>query len=55
MYKAYIPELPAQTPECTTEKLVTHSFGGFSNYMKNDYIQSQNYNCLIENCYICQH
>ena len=46
----YISELLIKTPE----KLDNHSFGGFSNYMKNYYIQNYIENCLIENCYICQ-
>ena len=50
----YIPELLSKTPECITEKLDTHSFSGFSNYMKKYYIRNYNENCLIENCYICQ-
>ena len=50
----YIPELLSKAPECITEKLDTHSFSGFSNYMKNYYIRNYNENCLIENCYICQ-
>ena len=50
----YIPELLSKTPECITEKLDTHSFSGFSNYMKNYYIRNYNENCLIEKCYICQ-
>ena len=40
--------------ECITDKLDTHSFSGFSNYMKHYYIQNHNENCLVENCYICQ-
>ena len=52
--RLYIPELLSKTPECITEKLDTHSFSGFSNYMKNYYIRNYNENCLIENCYICQ-
>ena len=47
-------ELLSKTPECITEKLDSHSFSGFSNYMKNYYIRNYNENCLIENCYICQ-
>ena len=50
----YIPELLSKTPECITEKLDTHSFSGYSNYIKNYYIRNYNENCLIENCYICQ-
>ena len=50
----YIPELLSKTPECITEKLDTHSFSGFSNYMKHYYIRNYNENCLIESCYICQ-
>ena len=54
LYVHYIPELLSRTPECITEKLDTHSFSGFSNYMKNYYIRNYNENCLIENCYICK-
>ena len=50
----YIPELLSKTPECLTEKLDTHSFSGFSNYMKNYYIRNYNESCLIEKCYVCQ-
>ena len=50
----YISELLTKTLECITEKLDSHSFSGFSNYMKNYHIQNYNENCLIENCYICQ-
>ena len=68
-HKSLLYELPTKTstgrlcigtiyqnyfPECITEKLDTHSFSGFSNYMRNYYIRNYNENCLIENCYICQ-
>ena len=49
-----IPEILTKTPECIIEKLDTHSFSGFSNYMKNYYIQNYKAICLIENYYICQ-
>ena len=49
-----IPEILTKTPECITEKLDTHSFSGFSNYMKNYYIRNYKANGLIENCFICQ-
>ena len=45
----YIPELLKKTPECITEKLDTHSFSGFSNYMKNYYIKNYSENCPIVN------
>ena len=44
----YIPEIFTKTPECITEKLDTHSFSGFPNYMKNYHIQNYKANCLIE-------
>ena len=50
----YIPEILTKTSECITKKLDTYSFSGFSNYMKNYYIQNYKVNCLIEHCYICQ-
>ena len=54
LIRHYMPELLTKTPECITEKLDTHSFSGFSNYMNNYCIHNYNENCLIENCYICQ-
>ena len=36
----YIPKLLTKTPEYKTEKLDTHSVSGFSNYVKNYYIQN---------------
>ena len=43
----HIPEILTKTPECIAEKLDTHSFSVFSNYMKNYYIQNYKVNCLI--------
>ena len=54
MYKKLYTRTTYHTPECITEKLDTHSFSGFLNYMNNNYIQNYNENCLVENCYICQ-
>ena len=37
------------------EKVYTHSFQGFTNYVKMIKFDSYATNCLITNCYICQH
>jgi tetrahydromethanopterin S-methyltransferase subunit G len=50
----YIPELINNTISSITEKVNTHSFDGFSKYVKHYYIQQYSENCQIENCFICQ-
>ena len=35
------------------DKLFTHSFNGFSNYTKKQFILNYPENCEIVNCYIC--
>ena len=54
MYKTLYTRTTNQNTWVYDWKLDTHSFSGFSNFMKNYYIQNYNENCLIENCYICQ-
>ena len=49
----YVPSLLDNTPGCITEKLYTHSLNGFSNYVKNIFINNYYSHCRIENCYIC--
>ena len=36
------------------DKFFTHSITGFSNYVKNIFIEKYNRNCWLENCYVCQ-
>ena len=49
----YLPELLAETPVTITDKIRTHSPQGFSNYVKNYFIQKYSPDCNIANCYIC--
>ena len=50
----YVPVLLDSTQECITEKLFTHSLQGFSNYVKNVFINEYDTVCQIVNCYICE-
>ena len=48
-----LPEILSTTPSLIVEKLSTHSFNGFSNYIKQYYISQYIPTCRIDNCYIC--
>ena len=50
----YIPQLLQKTPLSITQKLYTHSPGGFAHYVKLYYINNYSDDCNILNCYICQ-
>lgn len=50
----HIPQLVRELPECILEKIHTHSFEGFSYYVKKYIINKYNVNCNIPNCYICK-
>ena len=43
----------SNTQDSILDKLNTHSFDGFSNYVKQYYISQYNPLCTIGNCYIC--
>ena len=49
----YIPELLSITPPCIKDKFLTHSYDGFSLYVKKYYLQLYQYNCQNPNCYVC--
>ena len=49
----YIPSLIAHIPPLIQEKFYTHSYAGFSNYIKRHYINNYREDCSIMNCYIC--
>ena len=40
-------------PDCIKNKVKTHSFQGFNNYVKQYFIDQYNEECSIRNCYIC--
>ena len=49
------PKIINDTNPSVTDKVNTHSFKGFTNYVKATKIKSYATRCLIANCYICQH
>ena len=49
----FLPTTLNTTPKNVTDKLLTHSKKGFSNYVKTHLFSTYN-NCKINNCYICQ-
>ena len=50
-----LPKIINDTDPSVTDKVYTHSFQGFTNYVKVTKINSYATRCLIANCYICQH
>ena len=48
-----LPSILNHTSIEVLQKIETHSFKGFSNYVKNRIIKSYTYECTINNCYIC--
>ena len=48
-----LPFVLNATPEIALEKVSTHSFQGFSNYIKNMIVNKYSTECNIINCYIC--
>ena len=50
-----LPKIINDTDPSVTDKVYTHSFQGFINYMKVAKINSYATRCLIARCYICQH
>ena len=50
-----LPTLLNCLPSCITDKYFTHSINGFTNYVKNYYLTSYSSQCLVPNCYVCNH
>ena len=53
--RQYVPRLITTMPVLVISKVNTHSYIGFSNYVKQHLIGLYRYECLIPNCYICDH
>ena len=51
----HLPKLINETPNQFLEKIWTHNFHGFSEYIKRYYIDNYPLTCTVENCYICRH
>ena len=47
-----IPVLLNNAPSSITDKFLTHSIQGFSNYVKNHFVNKYQQHCTIPNCYI---
>ena len=48
-----IPNLINNLPVLVTEKVATHSLGGFAHYLKLHLIGKYQTECLIRHCYVC--
>ena len=48
-----IPKLLSDTPSQITDKIYTHSFSGFSRYVKTYYINQYSETCSIVDCFVC--
>ena len=51
--KNNLPNTLNATPQIVKDKLFTHSFYGFTNYVKNNFIQNYQIICTVINCYTC--
>ena len=49
----FIPQLLDKLPMCIKEKISTHSYSGFSNYVKSFFINEYLDECLVPDCYVC--
>ena len=49
----YLVQTINNTPDNVFSKFGTHSLNGFSNYVKLNLINNYQYECNIQNCYIC--
>ena len=49
-----LPVVLNATPQLALDKVSTHSYHGFSNYVKNLIISNYSAECNISNCYICR-
>ena len=49
-----IPVLLNNSPSSITDKFLTHSIQGFSNYVNNNFVNKYQQHCTILICYMCQ-
>ena len=49
-----IPTVVNMTPPCILQKINTHSYQGFSLYIKNFVTNSYNFVCSVTDCYVCK-
>ena len=48
-----LPQTLNATPQSVKDKLFTHSFRGFVNYAKSNFLHNYQHDCTMANCYIC--
>ena len=48
-----LPLILSNTPSNILDKVSTHSYRGYTNYIKDRFIENYSMNCNIPNCYIC--
>ena len=51
----FVPRVIMNSVPLILNKLTTHSYHGFSRYVKHHFIQSYEVTCEIANCYICSY
>ena len=49
----YIPNILNTMPPCIKDKIYTHSYDGFSKYIKSFFIKQYTEICTVVNCYTC--
>ena len=49
----YVPDLIKSMPSNIIDKVYTHSYSGFSNYVKLQLVNQYSEFCTITNCYVC--
>ena len=49
----FLPTFMSSMPQLITDKIDTHSIGGFSSYSKKYFLNKYQAECLIPNCYVC--
>ena len=49
-----LPLVINAAPANIIQKLFTHSFGGYSSYVKNSFIEDYNFECTLVNCFTCK-
>ena len=49
-----IPDILKSLPSSVTDKLQSHSLQGFTQYLKNHFLNTYPEKCDITNCYTCQ-
>ena len=49
----YVPDVVNKMPPCIINKIYTHSYDGFSRYIKSFFCNQYSEICTTQNCYVC--